>query len=1173
MTNHVFNFIVGKLRNVTKESNKFHFRIIFFVFFFNILFFKAFSQGPVIVFSENFDNATSTQPWAPDFAQGWFSDKNELETISGKGKVLRVNFATGTVGSGSGLGNYRIPLDSSYKELYLSWEYFVQPDFAGGGGKFFAGFAGGSVPNIPKKFDDNTDGWASMFLFQKDGVSYSTYNYFKGTEYEPGTGWPYGAIMTNIVKGQWKRITMRLKVNDGDQSNGILEVYDNDVLVFQQSDAKVVNSIHPEYLIEGIYLNNFFGGTGSQYKSPKDQYMRFDNLVAFYYPKGSAGYRAGPSEKGRTLTIPAATSYHPEPPNKFTPYNYTMSSGTIKSHCAYYLPVRHTDGFQTSTIQVAGATTLTLNVSKFLYDGGITYIGYKQILKIYSGTGNGKVLQKTFMNGTYTTAPTTIYITGNSATIEWQAGSGCQSGFELNYSSNGTGSGTNCECGNFFAKQTSSTTTGAYNITTTTVASITQTTAVSGGNILSGGIESITVRGVCWDTLSNPDISKSKTVDGSGEGLFTSSITGIKSNKTYHVRAYYTTSTGKTAYGNDVQFTSTPATTPLAVSTTAVSAITQSTASSGGNVTSNGGANITARGVCWSTTLNPTTANNKTTDGTATGSFTSSITGLTVGTTYHVRAYVTNSAGLTAYGSDIQFTTSISTATGALKLGRTIKGNELYSAKNRRMGNLVTTGSTGGNALAINIYLLNSNNDNTAKVKAAIYNSTRTIKLGESDEISIGALYDGWVSCPFTIKPVLASTTDYWIVCWVNNPSGAVTEYENATTGKTLLSDINTYSLWPKNISGDDTWSNYEMSINLDYTTAALLPTVTTTPATSVTKITANSGGDVIADGGSKITERGICWGTAVNPTISDSKSNNGTGIGTFISSISGLVANTTYHVRAFATNSVGTAYGNDVQFTTISATSTLRLGTTVKGDDPYSAKNRRMGNLVATGSVGGVAQSISIYLLNTNNNSTAKVKAAIYNSTRTTKLGESDETTIGALYNGWVACPFTTKPVLTAATTYWIVCWVNSPLGEVTEYERATTGKTLLSDINLYGLWPANISGDDTWAGWEMSMYMDYTENIEAKSDDGDNSEMQSEIEVEYKIYPNPFSEELKIENTEQVTQVDFYNILGIKVLSVENNKNELISINTTNLKSGQYFVRLLGVNGKITSFQTIKR
>lgn len=96
---------------------------------------------------------------------------------------------------------------------------------------------------------------------------------------------------------------------------------------------------------------------------------------------------------------------------------------------------------------------------------------------------------------------------------------------------------------------------------------------------------------------------------------------------------------------------------PPAVSTTDVSAVSVSSATSGGNVTSEGTSAVTARGVCWSTNTNPTVADSKTTDGTGTGTFTSMITGLTPGNLYHVRAYATNGEG-TAYGNEVTFTTA-----------------------------------------------------------------------------------------------------------------------------------------------------------------------------------------------------------------------------------------------------------------------------------------------------------------------------------------------------------------------------------------------------------------------------------------------------------------------------------------------------------------------------------
>ena len=101
---------------------------------------------------------------------------------------------------------------------------------------------------------------------------------------------------------------------------------------------------------------------------------------------------------------------------------------------------------------------------------------------------------------------------------------------------------------------------------------------------------------------------------------------------------------------------------------------------------------------------------------------------------------------------------------------------------------------------------------------------------------------------------------------------------------------------------------------------SATLPTVTTNTISNITPTTATCGGNIIADGGASVTARGVCWSTSQNPTVNGSHTADGSGMGSFSSSISGLTANTTYYVRAYATNSVGTAYGNEVSFTTLSA-------------------------------------------------------------------------------------------------------------------------------------------------------------------------------------------------------------------------------------------------------------
>jgi len=95
------------------------------------------------------------------------------------------------------------------------------------------------------------------------------------------------------------------------------------------------------------------------------------------------------------------------------------------------------------------------------------------------------------------------------------------------------------------------------------------------------------------------------------------------------------------------------------------------------------------------------------------------------------------------------------------------------------------------------------------------------------------------------------------------------------------------------------------------------VPAVNTTNATGITSNAAIIGGNVTHDGGAPVTARGVAYGTSSSPTTSGSITNDGTGTGVFTSALIGLTPSTTYYVRAYATNTVGTAYGNEVTFTT----------------------------------------------------------------------------------------------------------------------------------------------------------------------------------------------------------------------------------------------------------------
>lgn len=293
-------------------------------------------------------------------------------------------------------------------------------------------------------------------------------------------------------------------------------------------------------------------------------------------------------------------------------------------------------------------------------------------------------------------------------------------------------------------------------------------------------------------------------------------------------------------------------TTPTQITTTAVTDVTNAGATSGGNIVYDEGSPVTARGVCWSTSPNPTTADSKTSDGTGIGSYVSTITGLTNNTTYYVRAWATNGAG-TAYGNERSFTTAstapVVTTTSASSVTK-------------------TTASSGGNV---------------------------TDERGE----------------PVTARGV----------CWSTSPNPTLSDsYTSDGTGPgaftSSITGLTTGTLYYVRAYATNTvGTTYGNQVS--FTTLAV-PTVTTSATTYTGSGNGTSGGDVTNDGGASVTARGVCWSTSSGPTVSDSKTTDGSGTGTFSSALSGLTLGTTYYVRAYATSAEGTGYGNEVTIKTL---------------------------------------------------------------------------------------------------------------------------------------------------------------------------------------------------------------------------------------------------------------
>jgi hypothetical protein len=492
-------------------------------------------------------------------------------------------------------------------------------------------------------------------------------------------------------------------------------------------------------------------------------------------------------------------------------------------------------------------------------------------------------------------------------------------------------------------------------LSTQAVSNVTFSTAISGGALSDDGGTPILGRGICWSPAPDPTLAASCASEGAGGGSFIALMTGLAPSATYHVRAYASNAQG-TGYGEDRSFTTVPLL--LATVTTATpSAISYTTASGGGTVVDDHGAPVSARGVCWGTAAGPTTAGTCYSENGGLGTFTAPLTGLAAGTAHHVRAFAVSAAG-TSYGNEFTLTTLAPSA--PVLATRPVGGISSYLAGSG--GTITTDGGSPITAKGV-CWDLNSGPTTLLATKTndgsgpASFNSTLTglnpltpyfVRAYATN--ALGTSYGNEVSftttdlvTPGPTAPVVGTATPAMAtgttatsggyvssdggsavtargVCWSPTPDptlatscssdgAGVGYFASTVTGLGGCGGIYYVRAYATNSTGTGYGTQATVS-------TGLAPTVTTTAPTSVGYTGAWAGGTVVDGGGCPITAKGVA--VSWQPAPAGPTTNDGTGDAAYASSITGLYSNRTYYVRAYATNGVGTSFGQQEVFTTL---------------------------------------------------------------------------------------------------------------------------------------------------------------------------------------------------------------------------------------------------------------
>lgn len=400
-------------------------------------------------------------------------------------------------------------------------------------------------------------------------------------------------------------------------------------------------------------------------------------------------------------------------------------------------------------------------------------------------------------------------------------------------------------------------------VTSTTI-SIQSVTAVTGSTALvsaeiKNGLATISERGICWSTGGNPTINDDVIyAPEGGLGEFSCQLKDLVENETYTIRAFAKNNSG-VMYSDNFSFKTSK---KLQVKTKECNIIQGTCAMASGTVDADSDSTIVKKGLCWSLQQNPTINDSVvyTDNSDKKTEYVLWMRNLTPSTTYYYKAFVTNAAG-TAYGEEKAFTTRDNPVLKKTALGSVeVEGNEYY---------VVCTGSimdTLGDVPITSCGFCMSQNpnptvDNNEKVTA------ETVLTGDFTA---------------TVRVPIEENVTYYVRAYVITDNGVAYGEQNSFL----------------------TWS---------------LPVVSIFNAYSITSNSATEGGVIVSDGSAPILSRGFCWTIeeGVLPTVENQNITVSSSNSIYYGNLENLTPSTTYYVRAFVTNKIGTSYSEVASFTT----------------------------------------------------------------------------------------------------------------------------------------------------------------------------------------------------------------------------------------------------------------